>query len=38
VDSYDDSRPEDEPIQLVLEFAKDVAELEAADAVRATAT
>ena len=37
VDSYNDAHVEDEPIQLVLDFTKDVAELEAADAAKATA-
>jgi len=37
VDSYNDAHPDDEDIQLVLEFVKDVAELEAADAIRSSA-
>lgn len=31
VDSYNDSRPDDEPLQIVFDFTMDIAELEAAD-------
>ena len=32
LDSYNDTHPDDEPIQMIFDFTMDLAELEAADA------